>query len=253
MRGGTFSRTLMPTCISQSFASARALAPHIVPIKQLKMPCHTSSSLTSPFPNEPISAPLPYVPLQSSPGPAYSNYSSTTPPSSSSVNGALYNPAGTISGQSLPPYTCVAEGGTNISAALNGALAMFLPTSKTTPDGTKGLGLTRKGSTSAIVLFTDGLPTMGGDSGTSDPSAQAVATAAGSNGIPIYTIGLSLVSSLTADQTAVLTDTSGSTGIAALSGNGATFSQTSDSTTLIAIMQTCVNIWPMHLQRQELR
>ncbi|HEY9757222.1 MAG TPA: VWA domain-containing protein [Oculatellaceae cyanobacterium] len=198
---------------------------------------YTNNSLTSPYPGEPIAAPLPYVALQSTAGPAYSNYSSTTPAASTSVNGSLYTSSGTVSGQTLPPGTCVAEGGTNISAALNGALAMFLPTTKSTPDGTQGKALSRKGSTQAIVLFTDGLPTMGGDSGTSDPSSQAVATAAQSAGIPIYTIGLSLVSSLTSEQTAVLTDSPGTTGIAALSGNGATFTQTSSSNTLTAVFQ----------------
>jgi hypothetical protein len=87
------------------------------------------------------------------------------------------------------------------------------------------------------VLFTDGEPNGGGDSGTTDPVSQSEATFAKGCGIPIYTIGLCMVPSLQANQTTVLTDATSSTGIAALSGNGATFSQTTTAAGLNGVFQ----------------
>jgi hypothetical protein len=86
-------------------------------------------------------------------------------------------------------------------------------------------------------LFTDGLPNGGGDNGTSDPNSQAEASFSKTCGIPVYTIGLCMVPSLQANQTQVLTDKPGSTGIAALSGNGATFSQTTSAAGLNGVFQ----------------
>jgi len=154
------------------------------------------------FPTDPLSPnpPNPEVDLIPTMGTAYSNYSLV----SSSVTPLL------------------AYGGTNISGALNCAIEQL----KTTAQG--GRGLARPGATKAIVLFTDGLPTessFGGDP-TSDARAQALV--ANQAGLPVYCIGLCLVPSLQATQTAVLTDQNSNPstgGIAGISGNGAQFFQ----------------------------
>jgi hypothetical protein len=197
----------------------------------------STSPSTSPYPPEPIWPPNPTINLIPTLGPAYSNYSTTTPAPATSVNGALFTTNTTAS--TFNTSTVMAVGGTNIEDALDMALSMHLGSKttdpKTTPGGRSALSLGRKGATRAIVLFTDGLPTAGGDSGTSDPKSQAEATFAASCGIPVYTIGLCLTPSLQTNQNSVLTDTKGSTGIAALSGNGATFSQTTNAAELNAI------------------
>ena len=134
-----------------------------------------------------------------------------------------------------------AEGGTNIADALDRALQQHLGSKSTdphaTPLGRTGLADGRPGATRAIVLFTDGLPTAGGDNGTADPNSQAEATFAKGCAIPIYTIGLCMVPALQANQTTVLTDAAGSNGIACLSGNGASFSQTTSSAGLNSVFQ----------------
>jgi hypothetical protein len=137
--------------------------------------------------------------------------------------------------------TLVAEGGTNIQASLDASLAMLFGSKSTdpttTPLGAPAQNLSRPGATRAIVLFTDGEPNWSPDIGTTDPQCQAEANAANSAGIPIYTIGLCLVPSLQANQVTVLTDATGSNGIAALSGNGATFTQTTSASGLTAVFQ----------------
>jgi len=199
----------------------------------------------STYPSDGLEPAVPYVPLSLTAGAAGSNYDTNIPPLAfpvNSVNDAIYNSIGNISNGSyawtMPPYTVTEEGGTAIAAALNAAVDMILPTGKTAADGTPGLNLARPGATTAIVLFTDGLPNGGNDSGASDPDAQAAATTAGQNGIPIYTIGLSLIPGLEATQAQILTDTPGSSGIAALSGNGASFAQTTSATQLDAVFQS---------------
>jgi hypothetical protein len=193
----------------------------------------------TPHPLDPISPPNPAIYLNPTAGPSYSNFSTTTPAPITSVNGALF----TLNGNPAPYNfsTVMAEGGTNIRDALDRALAMNLgskPTDPpTTPMGRSGQSLARPGATRAIVLFTDGLPNGGGDNGTSDPNSQAEASFSKTCGIPVYTIGLCMVPSLQANQTQVLTDKPGSTGIAALSGNGATFSQTTSAAGLNGVFQ----------------
>lgn len=186
-----------------------------------------------------IPCPQPTINLNPTAGSAYSNFSSATPPSTSSVNGALFAADPTTD---TLVGTVYAVGGTNIADSLDQAISQMLGSKSTDPAGPTPLGraaqkLARPGATRAIVLFTDGLPTAGGDSGTSDPNSQAEATFAKKAGIPIYTIGLCMVSSLQTDQTTVLTDQSGSTGIAALSGNGATFTQTTSASQLNSVFQ----------------
>ncbi|MBI2810562.1 MAG: VWA domain-containing protein, partial [Candidatus Melainabacteria bacterium] len=156
--------------------------------------------------------PNPGIPLVPAAGPAYSNYSSVV----SSVQ------------------TLIAYGGTNIAGALQYSIKQL----QSTTSG--GLGLARPGAKKAIVLFTDGLPTassLGGDP-TADARAQAVA--ANAAGIPIYCIGLCLVPSLQASQTAVLNDTNTNAstgGIAAISGSNAQYYQATDPTQLNQVFE----------------
>jgi len=153
-------------------------------------------------PSDPVSPlpPNPTIDLKSTAGAAYSNYST--------VNTAV--------------QTVLAYGGTNISGALQQALNQMKPTSQ------GGLGLTRAGANKVIVLFTDGLPTDSSLGGDPTQDARTEASAASTLGIPIYCIGLCMVPSLQASQTAVLTDQSSNPstgGIAGISGNGAVFYQ----------------------------
>ncbi len=154
------------------------------------------------FPTDPLSPRPPNSEIDLDPtlGPDYSNYDQV----SSAVNPLL------------------AYGGTNISGALDCALDQLLSTAQ------GGRGLARKGATKAIVLFTDGLPTRSSFGG--DPTADARTQAAKANqyGIPVYCIGLCMVPTLQATQTAILTDDSSDRstgGIAGISGNGAQFFQ----------------------------
>lgn len=104
---------------------------------------------------------------------------------------------------------------TNIGDALNEAVLQFNSSSS------------RKGSKKAIVLFTDGQPTVGGPLN-SDPwaNARAAAVIAKGKGIPVYTIGLAQNPEIVPSETAILNDTNSnpsSGGIAAIAGNGGQF------------------------------
>ena len=173
-----------------------------------------SAYVSNNYPDDPLSPlpPNPGINLNPTTGPAYSNYSQ--------VSSAI---------QPLLAY-----GGTNIAGALQTAINQM----KSTSSG--GLGLTRNGSTKAIVLFTDGLPTVSSLEGNPLSDARAQASAAKTLGIPIYCLGLCMVTSLQASQTAILTDqnsdpTNG--GIAGISGNGATYYQATQLSQLNAIFQ----------------
>jgi hypothetical protein len=153
-------------------------------------------------PADPLSPnpPNPEVDLNPLLGPSYSNYSQVS--------------------SSLTPL--IAYGGTNISGALNTALQQLKSTSL------GGRGLARPGATKAIVLFTDGLPTASSLGGDPTADARTEASLANQAGVPIYCIGLCMVPSLQATQTAVLTDQNSNAstgGIAGISGNGAQFYQ----------------------------
>lgn len=85
----------------------------------------------------------------------------------------------------------------------------------------------RAGSKKAIVLFTDGQPTVGQPLAT-DPwvNARKAAQNAKAAGIPVYTIGLAQNQEIIPGETAILNDTDPSTtngGIAAIAGNGGKF------------------------------
>jgi hypothetical protein len=206
------------------------------------------------YPPDGVICPNPMIALNPLPGPTNSNFSTAAPPPATSVNGAIFRgPNGAAPynepGGGTEPYnftTVCAYGGTNIADALDMALSMELnppafPKDPSTTPGTQGVGgraaqnLSRAGATRAIVLFTDGLPTEGGDNGTSDSYSKAEATCASTAGIPIYTIGLCMVSSLQSNQSTVLGTSSN--GIAGISGHGASFSQTTSAAGLNAVFQ----------------
>jgi hypothetical protein len=174
----------------------------------------TSDYKSNACPSDPMSAdpPNPCVDLNPTAGPSYSNFSTVS--------------------SALTPL--VAYGGTNISGALQAALKQLMPTSA------GGSGLSRTGAKKAIVLFTDGLPTESSLGGNPATDARTEASVANTNGIPIYCIGLCMVSSLQASQTAILTDQSSNAstgGIAGISGNGAAFYQATSSSTLELIFE----------------
>jgi Flp pilus assembly protein TadG len=214
---------------------------------------YADNQLPSTYPPDGIICPNPMIALNPLPGPTYSNFSTAAPPPATSVNGAIFRgPNGaspwntTMSGTDYNFSTVCAYGGTNIADALDMALSMELnppafPKDPSTTPGTSGVGgraaqnLSRAGSTRAVVLFTDGLPTAGGDTSTSDPYAKNEANCAATAGIPIYTIGLCMVPSLQSSQTTVLGTTS--SGIAGISGHGASFSQTTTAAGLNAVFQ----------------
>lgn len=115
----------------------------------------------------------------------------------------------------------VPEGGTNIGGSLEAAI-----------NDLQEHG--RKNSKKVIILFTDGVPTVG-TGGSPESSARRAAQKAKSKGICIFTIGLCLDPSSLSEQERVLNDTNSSPtngGIAAIAGNGGKFFQTSDPRTL---------------------
>ncbi len=173
-----------------------------------------STYVSNSYPVDPYSPlpPNPGIPLVVTDGPAYSNYSQ--------VNSAV--------------QTLIAYGGTNIAGALQASISQLQPTAK------GGQGLNRPGATKAIVLFTDGLPTVSSLGGDPSADARAQAVIANSAGIPVYCIGLCLVPSLQANQTAILNDTNSnpsSGGIAGISGNNAQFYQATDSSQLNQVFE----------------
>lgn len=124
--------------------------------------------------------------------------------------------------------TCVAQGGTNIGAAIKTAVDQ-LTTNQ------------RPGAVRAIVLFTDGQPDIGGPLDP-DPAKNArdAAVLANQAGIPVYTIGLSQDAAAVAGQTAILNDTNNdpsSGGIAAISGHGATYNNVTNSPQLTTVFE----------------
>lgn len=118
----------------------------------------------------------------------------------------------------MPPL--VAKGSTNIGLAV-----------KTAVDQLKTNG--RINAVKAIILFTDGQPTAGGPLDNDYwANARKAAVEAQKAGVAVYTIGLATNAALIPNQTAILNDTNSnptSGGIAAISGQGATFHQVTDS------------------------
>ncbi|MBX9686734.1 MAG: VWA domain-containing protein [Candidatus Obscuribacterales bacterium] len=129
---------------------------------------------------------------------------------------ALSPQSGTTNYQSiqniLPKTTAI--GGTNIGDAINKAVTQLSSNSRT-------------GSKKAIVLFTDGMPTVGNPL-SSDPSSNArlAAVRAQQAGIPIYSIGLAQNAEIIPFETQILTDknsSSSSGGVSGIAGHGGKF------------------------------
>ena len=124
--------------------------------------------------------------------------------------------------------SCVPLGGTNIGAAVSKAV------DELTTHG-------RLGSKKAIVLFTDGQPTYGGPLD-GDPwgNARKAAVKAKNAGVSIYTIGLAQNPDIVPGQTAILNDTNSNEttgGMAAIAGNGGTFSLVTNSGNLRRVFE----------------
>lgn len=161
------------------------------------------------FPADPVSPkpPNPEIDLDPRPGPTYSNFTQVE--------------------YAVQPL--LAYGGTNIAGALDCANKQL----RSTAQG--GRGLARAGATKAIVLFTDGMPTVTSFSGDATQDARTQASICNQYGIPVYCIGLCMVPSLQSSQTAVLTDTNNnpsSGGIAGISGHGAQYYQVTETSEL---------------------
>ncbi len=156
-------------------------------------------SFTNPAPGDRTLIPLPQLFLQKTPGSSVSAslFDTTVPPGVptpyGSVNYALYNYAtpyptcNTGAPGVYPPYCVTPFGGTNLTAAINAAVAQFSSSSIG--------GGSRLGATPAIVLYTDGVPTAGVDTAAAaaTAAAQSTRTAAGLQAIPIYTVGLAAI------------------------------------------------------------
>jgi len=109
----------------------------------------------------------------------------------------------------------VATTGTNIGDAVSKAVSQLRTNS-------------RAGCKKAIVLFTDGMPTVAGPLDGSDPwrNARLAANQAKTYGMPIYTIGLAQNPEIVPDETAILNDSNNDPntgGMAGIAGNGGKF------------------------------
>ncbi len=115
-------------------------------------------------------------------------------------------------------------GATNIGASVHAAVQDLKNNSRT-------------GSVKAIILFTDGEPTVPAGPLSSDPEANArlAAVEARDAGIAVYTIGLAQNPMIIADQEKILNDTNSDPttgGMAAIAGHGGTFNLVTDSSQL---------------------
>lgn len=115
----------------------------------------------------------------------------------------------------------ISFGGTNIGGATFLAVEMFNFTNQTRPNAKK-----------AIVILTDGEPTVGTPL-SGDPRQNCVLAAqrAKNKGITLYTVGLALDPSLIPIQQQVLGETS-SQGMARIAGNGSKFFQATSTANL---------------------
>ena len=123
--------------------------------------------------------------------------------------------------------SCIAMGSTNIGASIHAAVQDMKLNA-------------RPGTIHAIILFTDGEPTLpSGPLDTTDPLANArmAAVEANNAGIAVYTIGLAQNPALVPAETAILNDTNSNPttgGIAAIAGHGGTFNLVTSSSQLQA-------------------
>ncbi len=120
--------------------------------------------------------------------------------------------------------SCVAMGSTNIGAAVHAA-TQDLKTNA------------RLGSVKAILLFTDGEPTVPSGPLSADPKANArmAAVEARDAGIAVYTVGLAQNPVIIPDQKDILNDTNSDPttgGMAGIAGHGGTFTLVTESSEL---------------------
>lgn len=110
--------------------------------------------------------------------------------------------------------TTLATSGTNIGDAINTAVSQLKNNA-------------RPGAHKAIVLFTDGEPTVGGPlNNDPDTNARLAAQEANAAGIPIYSIGLAQTASIIPSETAILTDQNSNPstgGMSGIAGHGGEF------------------------------
>ena len=110
--------------------------------------------------------------------------------------------------------TTTATGGTNIGDVLNKAVDQLRTNA-------------RPGSKKAIVLFTDGMPTVAGPLSNNEwTNARMAAQRARQYGIPIYSIGLAQNPEIIPLETSILNDTNASPtagGVSAIAGYGGKF------------------------------
>ncbi|MBY0551595.1 MAG: VWA domain-containing protein [Candidatus Obscuribacterales bacterium] len=132
---------------------------------------------------------------------------------SSDPDTSNFNECNTAVGQVVP------DGNTNIGGSVERAVRMFDAGAR--PNARK-----------AIVLFTDGEPTVGGPlSGNPFSNCQQAAALAKSKGIAVYTVGLALDPSLVPIQRQVLGDNV-PTGMAFIAGNESKFFQVTSASQL---------------------
>jgi len=170
---------------------------------------HSNSTQNHTFPNPPasgnipissnVSCPIPLVQLNPAPGAAGSNFSA--------ISAILPLPP-TLPSTVNPQLT--AQGSTDINGALNRAMNMLTRTTPTNETGQwpNPQNRSRVGARRAIVLFTDGRPTIDNGpyfvSGSFNTSGHATAQRAGNLGIPIYCIGLAQVAAMVPQMNAHL-------------------------------------------------
>jgi Flp pilus assembly protein TadG len=154
-----------------------------------------------------------------------------------------YAPYGAKKGFPIPHVLIDATAGKTAYAEVNKAIDSCVPMGATNIGGAVHSAVedlkshSRLGSTRAIVLFTDGEPTVPSGPLSSDPKANArmAAVEARDAGVALYTIGLAQNPTIIPDQTDILNDknsdpTTG--GMAAIAGHGGTFNLVTDSSEL---------------------
>lgn len=154
-----------------------------------------------------------------------------------------YAPYGAKKGYPIPHVLIDATAGKTAYAEVNKAIDSCVPMGATNIGGAVHSAVedlkshSRLGSTRAIVLFTDGEPTVPSGPLSSDPKANArmAAVEARDAGVALYTIGLAQNPTIIPDQTDILNDknsdpTTG--GMAAIAGHGGTFNLVTDSSEL---------------------
>lgn len=154
-----------------------------------------------------------------------------------------YAPYGAKKGYPIPHVQIDAAAGKTAYAEVNSAIDKCVPMGSTNIGGAVHSAVedlkhhSRLGSTRAIVLFTDGEPTVPSGPLSSDPKANArmAAVEARDAGVAVYTIGLAQNPAIIPDQTEILNDTNSDPttgGMAAIAGHGGTFNSVTDSSQL---------------------